>query len=157
MSYKIKIEKDRIKFSSAHFTIFGATEAERLHGHNYYLSIEIQTEGVDSLGFAIDMKPLKDIAYDLSQKLDEYILLPSENPFLKITKSEDQIHCVWNTKKYSFPADDVQILPVTNITCENLAYWFWQEMKPKLPKKIIKLSVSVKETNGQESIYENVI
>lgn len=157
MSYKIKIEKDRIKFSSAHFTIFSANEAERLHGHNYYLSIEVHTDTVDGLGFAMDMKPLKDTAYELSQKLDEFILLPSENPFLKITKSNEQVQCTWNNKNYSFPLTDVQILPLSNITCENLAFWFWQQMKNQLPKSVKKLSVSVKETNGQESIYENVI
>lgn len=157
MAFKIKIEKDRIKFSSAHFTIFGPTEAERLHGHNYYVTIEIQTEDCDALGFATDMKPLKDIAFELSQHLDEYILLPENNPYLKITKSDGQVNCVWNNKSYSFPEDDIRILPLSNITCENLAFWFWGKMKPQLPEAVNWLGVSVKETHGQESIYENVI
>ncbi len=157
MAYKIKIEKDRIKFSSAHFTIFGPTQAERLHGHNYYVTIEIQTHKVDALGFATDMKPLKDIAFELSQFLDEYILVPEANPYLKITKTNHQVECQWHNKTYSFPIDDVRILPLTNITCENLAFWFWQKMQPQLPKAVNWLGVSVKETHGQESIYENVI
>ncbi len=157
MSYKIKIEKDRIKFSVAHFTIFSPTEAERLHGHNYYLTIQIETKNCDDLGFAVDMKPLKDIAYELSQELDEFVLLPGENPFLKIDKTKTQINCTWNNKNYSFPLEDVKVLPLTNITCENLAYWFWSNMKPKLPAVVEWLSVSVKETHGQESVYENGI
>jgi 6-pyruvoyltetrahydropterin/6-carboxytetrahydropterin synthase len=157
MAYKIKIEKDRIKFSSSHFTIFSANEAERLHGHNYYLTIEVQSQNCDELGFAMDMKPLKDSAFELSQKLDEYVLLPTLNPYLKISEQGKNFQCSWNHKSYSFPKEDVQLLPVTNITCENLAFWFWSQMKPKMPKTVNWLSVSVKETHGQESIYENVI
>jgi 6-pyruvoyltetrahydropterin/6-carboxytetrahydropterin synthase len=157
MAYKIKIEKDRIKFSSAHFTIFSESEAERLHGHNYYVTIEIETQDCDNLGFATNMKPLKDIAFELSQELDEYVLLPSQNPHLKISTTADQVNCIWNQKNYSFPKEDIKILPLTNITCENLAFWFWNKMKPQLPPSIKRLGVSVKETHGQESVYENSI
>lgn len=157
MAFKIKIEKDRIKFSSAHFTIFGPDQAERLHGHNYYVCIEVETETCDELGFAMDMKPLKDMAFNLSQELDEYVLIPGQNPHLNVKQNDKQVECSWSTKHYSFPLSDVKILPLSNITCENLAFWFWTEMKPKLPKSISKLKVSVKETHGQESVYENII
>ena len=157
MAYKLKIEKDRIKFSSAHFTIFGPDQAERLHGHNYYVTIEVKTDTCDSLGFATDMKPLKDIAYELSQFLDEYVLVPEMNPYLNVSQTDTQVICSWNTKSYSFPTEDVRVLPLTNITCENLAFWFWTKMKPQLPLPVKWLGVSVKETHGQESIYENSI
>ena len=157
MAFKINIAKDRIKFSVAHFTIFSETEAERLHGHNYYVTVQVETKDCDSLGFAVDMKPLKDLAYDLSQQLDEYVLIPEQNPYLQITADKNQIHCTWNKKSYSFPNSDVKLMPLTNITCENLAFWFWNMMKPQLPEAVRKLSVSIKETYGQESIYENVI
>ncbi len=157
MAFRIKIEKDRIKFSSAHFTIFSATEAEKLHGHNYYVSIEVETEACDELGFAMDMRPLKEMAFALSQELDEYVLIPSKNPYLNVVQNGQQVDCAWNDKRYSLPHSDVKILPLSNITCENLAYWFWNQMKPKLPKTITRLKVSVKETHGQESMYENSI
>lgn len=157
MAFKIKIAKDRIKFSAAHFTIFSETEAERLHGHNYYVTIQVGTKNCDDLGFAINMKPLKDLAFTLSQELDEFVLLPEANPHLKIKRDKTQVSCEWNQKIYSFPQEDVKILPLTNITCENLAFWFWNKMKPQLPQAVNWLSVSVKETYGQESIYENVI
>jgi 6-pyruvoyltetrahydropterin/6-carboxytetrahydropterin synthase len=35
------IDKESHKFSAAHFTIFSATERERLHGHNYSVSAKI--------------------------------------------------------------------------------------------------------------------
>ena len=35
------IDKEAHKFSAAHFTIFTATERERLHGHNYSVSARI--------------------------------------------------------------------------------------------------------------------
>ena len=35
------IDKESHKFSAAHYTIFSATERERLHGHNYSVSARI--------------------------------------------------------------------------------------------------------------------
>ncbi|MDB3933713.1 6-carboxytetrahydropterin synthase, partial [Luminiphilus sp.] len=37
----LHIEKEAHKFSAAHYTIFSATERERLHGHNYFVSVRI--------------------------------------------------------------------------------------------------------------------
>ncbi|MDC0574224.1 6-carboxytetrahydropterin synthase, partial [Luminiphilus sp.] len=37
----LHINKQAHKFSAAHFTIFSATDRERLHGHNYGVSARI--------------------------------------------------------------------------------------------------------------------
>ena len=47
------IDKERHKFSAAHYTIFSATERERLHGHNYSVSARIVAPMGDN-GFAAD-------------------------------------------------------------------------------------------------------
>ena len=157
MGYKVRVAKERIKFSAAHFTIFGPTSAERLHGHNYYLSLEVETHELDPLGFATDMRQLKNIAYSLSQKLDEYVLLPQANPHLQIRQEKSSITCQWGTKVYTFPSEDVQLLKISNITCENLAFWFWTQIQPQMGKSIKRLAVTVKETHGQESTFESEV
>lgn len=157
MGFKLKIAKDRIKFSAAHFTIFSKDKAERLHGHNYYVSIEVHTETVDELGFAISMETVKQQSYALSQQLDEYVLIPENNPYLQQEINGSQVNVKWKDKSYSFPKQDVKILPVSNITCENLALWFWQNLSTNLPQylnsQLKYLEVSVKETYGQEASY----
>ncbi len=45
----IEVSKEYLKFSAAHFTIFSATERERLNGHNFRVSAKI-TEPVGPNG-----------------------------------------------------------------------------------------------------------
>lgn len=153
MAFQLKITKDRIKFSAAHFTIFSKTEAERLHGHNYYLSVTIQTDEVDELGFSVSMDVIKKASFDISQELDEFVLIPTQNPYLQVQEKGNQVEVVWNEKHYSFPQQDVRLLELSNITCENLAYWFWQRLVGLLPSAVTFLEVAVCETSGQEAIY----
>ena len=47
----LHIDKESHKFSAAHYTIFSATERERLHGHNYSVSARIVAPMGDN-GFA---------------------------------------------------------------------------------------------------------
>lgn len=157
MAFRLKITKDRIKFSAAHFTVFSDTLAERLHGHNYYLSVEVQTVDVDSLGFAVPMDQIKQASYDISQELDEYVLVPLKNPYVKVIEQGLQVEVVWNQKQYSFPKEDVRLLDVSNITCENLAQWFWEKLVGTLSPSVTYLEVSVCETSGQEAIYGKAI
>ena len=37
----IRLAKENMKFSAAHFTIFSASERERLHGHNFRVEVDI--------------------------------------------------------------------------------------------------------------------
>ena len=38
----IRLAKENMKFSAAHFTIFNASERERLHGHNFRVEVDIE-------------------------------------------------------------------------------------------------------------------
>lgn len=154
MSFSLSVAKDRIKFSAAHFTIFTDKEAERLHGHNYYISITVKSKQVDALGFCMPLSDLKDESYKISQTLDEKILIAETNPYSEVKTADGQVDVKWSHKRYSFPEEDVLILPISNVTCENLAFWFWQELAQKIPKKMIThLKVTVSETQGQEASY----
>ena len=52
------IDKESHKFSAAHYTIFSATERERLHGHNYSVSARIVAPMGDN-GFSADYNVYK--------------------------------------------------------------------------------------------------
>ena len=49
----IYIDKESHKFSAAHFTIFSASERERLHGHNFSVAARIVAP-VDANGLTGD-------------------------------------------------------------------------------------------------------
>ena len=42
--WSISVAKDYLKFSAAHFLIFPDGTAERIHGHNYRVSVDLQTD-----------------------------------------------------------------------------------------------------------------
>jgi len=63
----------------AHFTLFGPTKAEPLHGHNYRISLEVEGDELDEPLLA-DTDSLKRRVRELCNELDDKVLLPSAAP-----------------------------------------------------------------------------
>ena len=159
MSYRIVLAKEGFKFSVAHFTIFSADRAERLHGHNYYLTVELELNESDkSLGLTLNFNDIKPEILALTESLDERVLVPALSPYLKIQKNLKQISVSFGEKNYSFPEEDVFLLPVTNITSEELGRYLTEKLSEKLQKhpharRIVSLAIGVEETRGQSVFY----
>lgn len=152
MAFRVRLEKETFKFSSTHFTILGPERAERLHGHNYYVRVELTLAKLsDELGLAFDFNVVKPLIQTLCQDLDEYFLLPTRSPHLKIQKQGGQIEIQFHNKRFSFPATDVKELAIANVTCEELARYLTVHLAAALPKNlgISELMVDVHETRGQ--------
>jgi len=124
----IRIAKDYLNFSSGHFTIFSDTERERLHGHNFRVQAEVLTTPSAVNGLAFDYGILKTILKALCDHLDERLLLPEQSPFLRIRKETGRIHAHFGEQTMSFPAEDVLLLPLINITVEELSRWFLEQL-----------------------------
>ena len=120
---RLSIEKQAMKFSAAHFTLFGPGSRERLHGHDYFVSAELHARVGDD-GLCFDYGILKRHLMALCQELDEYVLLPGESPLLRIERKEDRVEALFGDERIPFLASDVQVLPLANITLEELARWF---------------------------------
>ena len=41
-SYKVRVSKDYLVFSSGHFITYSGDHCERIHGHNYRVAVEIE-------------------------------------------------------------------------------------------------------------------
>lgn len=116
----IEISKEDIKFSVAHFTIFNATERERLHGHNYAVSLAV-TAPVGDDGICFSYKEVKTRLRDLCNDLDEYTLLPRHSPHLRI-EEDAEFYIVWfNGEKIPLRKSDTLLLPLRNSTVEEFA------------------------------------
>lgn len=124
----LKIHKEEFSFSAGHFTIFSATEREQLHGHNYHVSIAFNFT-LQHNGLSFDYRHYKKKISALCQQLDRYFLLPSLSPHLRLEDNEDYWIAHFNHKKLFFLKEDVVILPLTNITIEELSYWFLQKIR----------------------------
>lgn len=149
MKYKISVERNTLRFSAAHFTTFQG-QAERLHGHNYALLVEVEGE-LSEDAWVMDFGELKKTAEDLCQQLDHRFLLPGDNPALKVGDLDDAWQITFADRHYVIPKADVCVLPLDNSTAERLAEWFCQRLAEALAERgnITSISVGVEEAPGQ--------
>ena len=75
----IRLAKQNMKFSAAHFTIFSATERERLHGHNFTVEVDIDARMLGN-GMCFDYGIYKDRVVALCRELNEWTILPTRSP-----------------------------------------------------------------------------
>ncbi len=158
----IELQKESMHFSAGHFTIFSATERENLHGHNYKVSIELHTWIDERLGLSFDYRFYKKRMRELCEQLNQTFLMPGKSPFLTWQEENGYLWFAFNHEKIPFLRRDVSIIPVTNITVEELSRWFVEgllEDKAKLDEhNIYKIIVKVFSGDGQSGSFswENV-
>ncbi len=123
----IEISKEDLKFSAAHFTIFSATERERLHGHNFRVSLDLTAE-VGENGMCFSYVEIKRRLRALCAALDEYTLLPGESPFMRIQQEGDFYRAQFNGEQLPFAVSDTQVLPIRNTTVEEFARYLLEQL-----------------------------
>lgn len=146
--------KENFKFSSAHFLILDAQRAERLHGHNYSVRVDLELSSSDlneSQGFFIDFATLKKDIKTLLDSWDEHILLPGKNPeFRWISREDRHLEVYFRDRKYLFPENEVLRLPITNTSVEQLSQLLLKELLSRWSTyKLCELCVWVEESSGQ--------
>lgn len=156
----VELYRNDMKFSAAHFTIFNATERERLHGHNYQVRSSI-TAAMQDDGITYDYSISRKKILMLCRSLNEYMLLPEKSPHLSIEAEGDFYKVIFNKRSMYFLQAETILLPIENTTSECLAEWFLSELmtdKADLAEKCIKeICVSVSTTVGQRSSVVGVI
>jgi len=121
------IDKESHKFSAAHYTIFSATERERLHGHNYSVSVKIVAPMGEN-GFAADYNVYKARISALCATLDEYTLLAGASPYQQITDEGDCYRVAFGGQAMLFLRSDTQVLPIRNATVEEFSRYLLQRL-----------------------------
>lgn len=156
--WSIELEKEGFKFSAAHFLIFPDGSAERLHGHNYRVFVEIEAH-LSRHGLVLDFKLVKPVVREICDALDEHWIVPGEHPVLRWSERGDGVVEVrYQDRYYAAPRADVMVLPINNTSSENLATWFGRELARVLRERfpdvdIARLRVAVEETSGQRGVY----
>jgi 6-pyruvoyltetrahydropterin/6-carboxytetrahydropterin synthase len=154
MSYRVRLAKEDFKFSVAHFTLFPDGSAERLHGHNYQVALELEGDALDASGLLVDVARVKDRVRKACARLDEHVLVPEASPALELSPAGDEIELRVAGRCYRLPRRDVIRLPIRNVSIELLARMLFEELAPELAgTAVTSLAVEVSETAGQSGWY----
>lgn len=119
----IELNKEYMGFNAAHFTIYSATERERLHGHNFSVFASL-TAKVDDNGMTFDYALYKQKIRLLCDELSQYTLIADNSPYLRLEEEGDYLYVYFAEEKIPFLKKDVKRLPLRNITVEELSRWF---------------------------------
>jgi 6-pyruvoyltetrahydropterin/6-carboxytetrahydropterin synthase len=148
----IEISKEDLKFSGAHFTIFSATDRERLHGHNFKVSL-VLTADVGDNGMCFSYVEIKSRLRKLCSRLDEYTLLPAESPYMRVVERGEFYIAEFNGEEIPFLKTDTIVLPVRNTTVEEFARYLLELLLTDAPfiegNEIAELVMKVSSGPGQ--------
>jgi 6-pyruvoyltetrahydropterin/6-carboxytetrahydropterin synthase len=157
LNYSIKVYKQYFNFASSHFLIFEDGTREPLHGHNY--RVMIKGEASELIGdMVFDFLDIKPIVREVCDSLDHKLLLPKENKNIQIY-DENQNYSILTPDEshFSFPKQDVLLLPIENTSAERLAMYIAGKISEitfdRFKFKFKSLEVEVEETPGQSAIY----
>ena len=154
-SYHIRIAKERLVFSAAHFITFNGNVCERLHGHNYLVTAEIHGP-LDENFYVVDFIAIRDALQAIVDRLDHRVLLPTQHPTIRVADeggANGEVTATHDAKRWVFPRGDCVLLPIANTTAELLAKHIAEELAPTLPVKPTRLEVAVDECDGQWGVY----
>ncbi|RIK61697.1 MAG: 6-pyruvoyl tetrahydrobiopterin synthase, partial [Planctomycetota bacterium] len=121
-NYFVRVEKEYLVFSAAHFITFNGNVCERLHGHNYRVSCDVRGP-LDENSYVIDFIALRDTLRGLVDELDHRVMLPTQHPLIQVTADEREVTATFEDRRWIFPREDCALLPVANTTAELVAHY----------------------------------
>ncbi|MEM8929772.1 MAG: 6-carboxytetrahydropterin synthase [Acidobacteriota bacterium] len=152
--YVLRLAKEDFKFSAAHFTLFGADEAELLHGHNYHVEVEMVGHELDEEGLLVSFVDAKKAIRAACARLDDQTLIPTRSRHLRITRADGEVEVRFGARRYVLPEEDTLLLAEVNTTVELFARMIWEDIVRDLDcRALVALAVSVAETAGQACWY----
>ena len=124
----IEISKEYLHFAAAHFTIFSATERENLHGHNFHVTLDA-TAQIGESGLTFDYNVLKNALKRLCDELDERVLMPANSPYIQVESDSAYTYILFADERIPFLERDLLMLPVRNISVEELAHYLLDKLR----------------------------
>ena len=156
-----------LRFSSAH-VIPGHESCGHIHGHSYFVDVEIEGERTGKFKFVVDFKDVKSYTKAICDELDHRLLIPVYNNLIEFKDFDKEKDSIFDLKKqktvffkvdgkgYSIPSFDCVFLPLPYTSAEELSKFFAQTLAKKLSEPYDNLeyvSVCVNEGIGQGAMY----
>jgi 6-pyruvoyltetrahydropterin/6-carboxytetrahydropterin synthase len=158
--YRVRVTKDQLVFSAAHFITFNGNVCERLHGHNWRVAVEAVGH-LDENYYVIDFIALRDATQSVVSQLDHRMLLPTEHQMIRVAEGEREVEVTFSDRRWIFPREDCVLLPIENTTAERLAWWIGTRLRHALAPQTLQfvstLAVEVEENFGQWGVCELMI
>jgi dihydroneopterin triphosphate aldolase (PTPS-III) / 6-pyruvoyltetrahydropterin synthase len=160
VAFEVFVSKDSFKFNAAHFVAF-AGYRERLHGHNYRVSVRLLgRRSIAADGYLIDFGNVKEATTTVCKALNEHFLCPlySDVMDVSVTESSVLLKCE-DGSEFVFPRQDCAMLPIAHATAEELGIYLYGEILRKLDasyllqRGIHTMEVTVAEAPGQEAVF----
>ena len=159
--------QSNLRFSSAHM-IPGHETCGYIHGHSYFVDVEIEGERAGKYDFVVDFKDVKKYTNAICEELDHRLLIPVYNDLIEFKdfdkkkdsifnlKKEKTVHFKVDGKGYSIPSVDCVFLPLSYSSAEEMSKFFAETLAKKLSEdydNIEYVTVCVNEGIGQGAEY----
>ncbi|MCL2687487.1 MAG: 6-pyruvoyl tetrahydropterin synthase family protein [Methanobrevibacter sp.] len=172
-----------LRFSSAHI-IPAHSSCGFIHGHSYFVDVEIIGERTGNYEFVTDFKDVKTIVRSICKKLDHRLLIPINNQNMKFKGvdssgksldnnenidsnelsvldfcNKDYVEFSIKNKEYKIPMEDCVLLPLKHSSAEEMSQYFANILFEELMKKeheIDSVSVCVNEGIGQGACFKKI-
>jgi len=155
--YHVRVTKDHLVFCAGHFISYEGDKCERLHGHNYRTTVEVEGP-LDENFYLFDFIALKRHTKVITDELDHRMLLATRNALIKVEESRERVRVTYRGREWVFPRDDCVLLPIENTTAELLARHIAQRLLTTLKTEHgfapEVMRVEVEENVGQSATYE---
>jgi len=158
-----------LRFSSAHI-IPSHDSCGCIHGHSYFVDVEIEGERSGKFEFVADFKDVKDSVRKICEKLDHKVLIPINNKNMEFEglnhgknlslddfKDLENLDFTIQNKNYRFPIEDCVLLPLKHTSAEELSQYFADKVYENIQNKgydISSISLIVNEGIGQGALYK---
>lgn len=150
--FRVRLTKDHLVFSAGHFITFNGNICERLHGHNWRVSADVEG-GLDENGYVFDFLALRDTLQRLVLELDHRMLLPTQHPRIQVTVDEVEVTARFEQRRWVFPREDCVLLPIMNTTAELIGEWLGERLVAVIRQQpghtIDTVRIDVEENFGQ--------
>src|SRR3954452_8493608 len=156
--FKVRVTKDHLVFCSGHFISYEGDRCERLHGHNYRTTVEIEGELDPRSFYVFDFIGLKERTKAITDELDHRMMLPTRNPVILLEERPGSVRVTYKDREWVFPRGDCVLLPIENTTAELLARYIagrlWESLRTNENFTPEVLRVEVEEAPGQSATVE---
>jgi len=156
---EVSVTKESLAFSAAHFLTLPGHVCERLHGHNYRVGVRVEGQVDPATGFVADFAVLKQVIRALIEPLDHRLLIPADNPDLRIREDGDHLRLDYRGPDWLvIPRPHACLLPVRHTTAELLAAYLgdqvWAGLTTGGVGGLQRVIVEVEESPGQGAAVE---
>jgi 6-pyruvoyltetrahydropterin/6-carboxytetrahydropterin synthase len=156
--FTVTVGRDHLVFACGHFISYDGHQCERLHGHNYRASVEVEAP-LSADWYVFDFIALKNRAKELTDALDHHMLLATSNPVIHVAEAGESYHVAYKDREWRFPKGDCVLLPIENTTAELIAKHLATRLASVLKERHgftpLRMRVEVEECVGVSAVYES--